>query len=212
MRKSPGTQDVGFSWLVRNMSGQGLGQLLPSWHVGGCLPVFVGSLRALLVTSLLPGAQRICPCSRHLVLLWTEARGSCPRLRTKPRQENAADCVPGEVRPAGAIGGFVESLGIHTFLSPQFDEGRNNFEGEVTKEKLLDFIKHNQLPLVIEFTEQVWLCAAGPAPGGGRFGGHDVWSWGPPLAEPLLLSRRVVALGPLREQPVSTVWFVTQTK
>ncbi|XP_057583225.1 LOW QUALITY PROTEIN: protein disulfide-isomerase-like [Hippopotamus amphibius kiboko] len=36
----------------------------------------------------------------------------------------------------------------------EFDEGRNNFEGEVTKEKLLDFIKHNQLPLVIEFTEQ----------------------------------------------------------
>uniref|UniRef100_H0Y3Z3 protein disulfide-isomerase n=1 Tax=Homo sapiens TaxID=9606 RepID=H0Y3Z3_HUMAN len=35
-----------------------------------------------------------------------------------------------------------------------FDEGRNNFEGEVTKENLLDFIKHNQLPLVIEFTEQ----------------------------------------------------------
>lgn len=37
---------------------------------------------------------------------------------------------------------------------PVFDEGRNNFEGDVTKEKLLDFIKHNQLPLVIEFTEQ----------------------------------------------------------
>lgn len=42
-----------------------------------------------------------------------------------------------------------------TALHPQFDEGRNDFEGEVTKEKLLDFIKHNQLPLVIEFTEQV---------------------------------------------------------
>uniref|UniRef100_A0A8C6QTC0 protein disulfide-isomerase n=1 Tax=Nannospalax galili TaxID=1026970 RepID=A0A8C6QTC0_NANGA len=39
-------------------------------------------------------------------------------------------------------------------LFRKFDEGRNNFEGEVTKEKLLDFIKHNQLPLVIEFTEQ----------------------------------------------------------
>lgn len=43
-------------------------------------------------------------------------------------------------------------------LRPQFDEGRNNFEGDVTKDKLLDFIKHNQLPLVIEFTEQVRLC------------------------------------------------------
>ncbi|XP_064439453.1 protein disulfide-isomerase isoform X1 [Mirounga angustirostris] len=39
-------------------------------------------------------------------------------------------------------------------LFKKFDEGRNNFEGDVTKEKLLDFIKHNQLPLVIEFTEQ----------------------------------------------------------
>nr|KAF6416700.1 prolyl 4-hydroxylase subunit beta [Molossus molossus] len=39
-------------------------------------------------------------------------------------------------------------------LFKKFDEGRNNFEGEITKEKLLDFIKHNQLPLVIEFTEQ----------------------------------------------------------
>ncbi|XP_054448903.1 protein disulfide-isomerase [Pteronotus mesoamericanus] len=39
-------------------------------------------------------------------------------------------------------------------LFKKFDEGRNDFEGEVTKEKLLDFIKHNQLPLVIEFTEQ----------------------------------------------------------
>uniref|UniRef100_A0A5F5Q0B7 protein disulfide-isomerase n=2 Tax=Equus TaxID=9789 RepID=A0A5F5Q0B7_HORSE len=39
-------------------------------------------------------------------------------------------------------------------LFKKFDEGRNNFEGEITKEKLLDFVKHNQLPLVIEFTEQ----------------------------------------------------------
>lgn len=44
-------------------------------------------------------------------------------------------------------------------LFPQFDEGRNNFEGEITKENLLNFIKSNQLPLVIEFTEQVWPCS-----------------------------------------------------
>lgn len=37
----------------------------------------------------------------------------------------------------------------------QFDEGRNNFDGEITKDNLLNFIKSNQLPLVIEFTEQV---------------------------------------------------------
>lgn len=37
----------------------------------------------------------------------------------------------------------------------QFDEGRNTFDGEVTKENILTFVKSNQLPLVIEFTEQV---------------------------------------------------------
>lgn len=37
----------------------------------------------------------------------------------------------------------------------QFDEGRNTFDGEVTKENLLNFVRSNQLPLVIEFTEQV---------------------------------------------------------
>lgn len=41
------------------------------------------------------------------------------------------------------------------FLVLQFDEGRNTFDGEVTKENLLNFVKSNQLPLVIEFTEQV---------------------------------------------------------
>lgn len=42
------------------------------------------------------------------------------------------------------------------FACFQFDEGRNDFDGEMTKENLLNFIKSNQLPLVIEFTEQVW--------------------------------------------------------
>ncbi|XP_019939784.2 protein disulfide-isomerase [Paralichthys olivaceus] len=39
-------------------------------------------------------------------------------------------------------------------LFKKFDEGRNTFDEELTKEKLLAFIKANQLPLVIEFTEQ----------------------------------------------------------
>ncbi|XP_021270322.1 protein disulfide-isomerase [Numida meleagris] len=39
-------------------------------------------------------------------------------------------------------------------LFKKFDEGRNNFEGDLTKDNLLNFIKSNQLPLVIEFTEQ----------------------------------------------------------
>jgi len=39
-------------------------------------------------------------------------------------------------------------------LFKKFDEGRNTFDGELTKANLLAFIKANQLPLVIEFTEQ----------------------------------------------------------
>lgn len=51
----------------------------------------------------------------------------------------------------------VELKTVFLCLPPtQFDEGRNNFDGEITKENLLNFIKSNQLPLVIEFTEQVW--------------------------------------------------------
>lgn len=64
-------------------------------------------------------------------------------------------------------------------LCLQFDEGRNDFEGEVTKEKLLDFIKHNQLPLVIEFTEQVRL-----PPGRLRGWGHPGTPGGVPRGRP----------------------------
>ncbi|XP_078427363.1 protein disulfide-isomerase [Cetorhinus maximus] len=39
-------------------------------------------------------------------------------------------------------------------LFKKFDEGRNIYDGEVTKENIIEFIKNNQLPLVIEFTEQ----------------------------------------------------------
>ncbi|XP_036609993.1 protein disulfide-isomerase [Trichosurus vulpecula] len=39
-------------------------------------------------------------------------------------------------------------------LFKKFDEGRNNFEGEITKENLLTFVNYHRLPLVIEFTEQ----------------------------------------------------------
>lgn len=44
---------------------------------------------------------------------------------------------------------------VFFFVCVQFDEGRNTFDGELTREALLAFIKANQLPLVIEFTEQV---------------------------------------------------------
>ncbi|XP_040186748.1 protein disulfide-isomerase isoform X1 [Rana temporaria] len=39
-------------------------------------------------------------------------------------------------------------------LFKKFDEGKNVFEGEATKDEVLNFVKSNQLPLVVEFTEQ----------------------------------------------------------
>ena len=40
-------------------------------------------------------------------------------------------------------------------LFKKFDEGRNDFEGELTPEALKKFITSNSLPLVVEFTHQV---------------------------------------------------------
>ncbi|XP_061412900.1 protein disulfide-isomerase-like [Lethenteron reissneri] len=39
-------------------------------------------------------------------------------------------------------------------LFKKFDEGRNVYEGELSKEGLRKFVKSNELPLLIEFTEQ----------------------------------------------------------
>ncbi|KAM5136053.1 protein disulfide-isomerase [Mantella aurantiaca] len=39
-------------------------------------------------------------------------------------------------------------------LFKKFDEGKNVYAGEATKDEVLNFIKSNQLPLVVEFTEQ----------------------------------------------------------
>lgn len=55
------------------------------------------------------------------------------------------------------------SVLMQEYLVLQFDEGRNNFEGDLTKDNLLNFIKSNALPLVIEFTEQVSLQVLGKA-------------------------------------------------
>lgn len=40
-------------------------------------------------------------------------------------------------------------------LFKKFDEGRNDFDGELQAEALKRFISTNQLPLVIEFTQEV---------------------------------------------------------
>lgn len=61
-----------------------------------------------------------------------------------------------------SLGAVRDLCGMHKCsnekcLFLQFDEGQNNFEGDLTKDNLLNFIKSNSLPLVIEFTEQVGL-------------------------------------------------------
>lgn len=44
--------------------------------------------------------------------------------------------------------GHVESLW-------QFDEGRNDFEGDYEDDAITKFVRANQLPLVVEFTQEV---------------------------------------------------------
>jgi protein disulfide-isomerase A1 len=40
-------------------------------------------------------------------------------------------------------------------LFKKFDEGRNDFEGDLTNEALKKFIGANSLPLVVEFSHEV---------------------------------------------------------
>ncbi|KAL7989515.1 hypothetical protein Chor_012181 [Crotalus horridus] len=68
------------------------------------------------------------------------------KKRTGPAATTLADVAAAEE--------LVESNEVAVIGFFKFDEGRNNFDGEITKDNLLNFIKSNQLPLVIEFTEQ----------------------------------------------------------
>ncbi|XP_012738098.1 protein disulfide-isomerase [Fundulus heteroclitus] len=66
----------------------------------------------------------------------------------------AMDDVPFAIASSDDIYSKFEVSKDGIVLFKKFDEGRNTFDGELTKEKLLAFVKANQLPLVIEFTEQ----------------------------------------------------------
>ncbi|XP_039596672.1 protein disulfide-isomerase [Polypterus senegalus] len=66
----------------------------------------------------------------------------------------AMDDTPFGITSADEIFSKYEVTKDSIVLFKKFDEGRNTFEGEATKENLLAFIKANQLPVVIEFTEQ----------------------------------------------------------
>uniref|UniRef100_A0AAQ5X3X2 protein disulfide-isomerase n=1 Tax=Amphiprion ocellaris TaxID=80972 RepID=A0AAQ5X3X2_AMPOC len=66
----------------------------------------------------------------------------------------AIDDIPFAMTSNDAVYSKFEVSKDSVVLFKKFDEGRNTFDGELTKEKLLAFVKANQLPLVIEFTEQ----------------------------------------------------------
>uniref|UniRef100_A0AAQ5Y3H0 protein disulfide-isomerase n=1 Tax=Amphiprion ocellaris TaxID=80972 RepID=A0AAQ5Y3H0_AMPOC len=67
----------------------------------------------------------------------------------------AIDDIPFAMTSNDAVYSKFEVSKDSVVLFKKFDEGRNTFDGELTKEKLLAFVKANQLPLVIEFTEQI---------------------------------------------------------
>ncbi|CDQ69698.1 protein disulfide-isomerase [Oncorhynchus mykiss] len=66
----------------------------------------------------------------------------------------AVDDVPFGITSNDAVYSKFEVSKDGVVLFKKFDEGRNTFDGELSKADLLAFIKANQLPLVIEFTEQ----------------------------------------------------------
>uniref|UniRef100_A0A673ZRX3 protein disulfide-isomerase n=1 Tax=Salmo trutta TaxID=8032 RepID=A0A673ZRX3_SALTR len=66
----------------------------------------------------------------------------------------AVDDVPFGITSNDAVFSKFEVSKDGVVLFKKFDEGRNTFDGELNKADLLAFIKANQLPLVIEFTEQ----------------------------------------------------------
>uniref|UniRef100_A0A8C6PI87 Protein disulfide-isomerase n=1 Tax=Nothobranchius furzeri TaxID=105023 RepID=A0A8C6PI87_NOTFU len=66
----------------------------------------------------------------------------------------ATDDVPFAMSSSDAVFAKFEVSKDSIVLFKKFDEGRNTFDGELTKKELLAFVKSNQLPLVIEFTEQ----------------------------------------------------------
>ncbi|ELW68198.1 Protein disulfide-isomerase [Tupaia chinensis] len=118
----------------------------------------LAAVRASLAPAPLPKSNfdrregvEVEPCPGVQALVWGTLASSAWRL---------VSCGPCGLLPDGMAvasrcgrGGGSDSMGSLRGLAG-FDEGRNDFAGEITKESLLAFLKHNQLPLVIEFTEQ----------------------------------------------------------
>ncbi|OWA54404.1 Protein disulfide-isomerase [Hypsibius exemplaris] len=53
-----------------------------------------------------------------------------------------------------AVAGEYKASGNKVILLKKFDEGRADFEGDFAKDKLVEFVKGNSLPLLIEFNQQ----------------------------------------------------------
>ncbi|XP_034043320.1 protein disulfide-isomerase [Thalassophryne amazonica] len=66
----------------------------------------------------------------------------------------ATDEIPFAMTSEDAVYSKFEVSKDGIVLFKKFDEGRNTFDGEVTRDNILAFVRANQLPLVIEFTEQ----------------------------------------------------------
>ncbi|XP_062853434.1 protein disulfide-isomerase [Trichomycterus rosablanca] len=77
-----------------------------------------------------------------------------PGAKAFIKAAEAIDDIPFGFTSDDAVFSKFEVTKDGVVLFKKFDEGRNTFDGELTKESLLNFIKANQLPLVIEFTEQ----------------------------------------------------------
>ncbi|XP_069511394.1 protein disulfide-isomerase [Ambystoma mexicanum] len=67
---------------------------------------------------------------------------------------DAVDDIPCAIASSDAVFAKYQIEKDVLVLFKKFDEGRNTFDEEISKENIINFIKSNQLPLVIEFTEQ----------------------------------------------------------
>uniref|UniRef100_A0A672YRF3 protein disulfide-isomerase n=1 Tax=Sphaeramia orbicularis TaxID=375764 RepID=A0A672YRF3_9TELE len=81
-------------------------------------------------------------------------KGSPKEYSAYEKAAEAIDDIPFAMTSDDAVYSKFEVSKDSVVLFKKFDEGRNTFDGELTKENLLAFVKANQLPLVIEFTEQ----------------------------------------------------------
>ncbi|MBN3314263.1 PDIA1 isomerase, partial [Atractosteus spatula] len=110
----------------------------------------------VLFKKALTGLQDLLNSGLNPSLFWGYEWVSCPSFPSDSAGAviGTSVLIPWSPRPVvGCIYKVWSSWGEITAVT-EFDEGRNAFEGDVTKESLLSFIKANQLPMVIEFTEQ----------------------------------------------------------